>query len=413
MANLEHPTNREEAYLYGFTDSGYTVPEPVTRKEAYLYKIITQNRTVIDVRTCGAVGDGVTDDSDAFDKAISLGAPVYVPAGTYLITRPLDNSQTVTIYGAGAASKIKLTAGFLSNAVNESYIGFINFITDTVNDITVFPANLNNTIVERCFFGYFKCIISSATVCTIIKDNFIYYLQDCFCRSMIDSEVIGNYINAPMVQNPVTKCFTGVLIHTRIIGNFIDYMTAVVDISNDASIRDVTVTGNTFDVCYCIFHNNIRQVTFTGNVITNLHKPGDWDVSGNTDMDTKPWSVILHESGTFTNSFFGGNSFGDNSLETSFDLYLNVPSQWTYPTRDIIIDEYLTSDYFVFNAYKSGNPRDCQNIMIRPMLKRTVTALPNPALSGHLESFDRDEVIYNNNWYLNMSGQWVQITNNP
>jgi hypothetical protein len=51
--------------------------------------------------------------------------------------------------------------------------------------------------------------------------------------------------------------------------------------------------------------------------------------------------------------------------------------------------------------------------MIRPMLKRTVDALPNPALSGHLVSFDHDEVMYNNNWYINMSGQWVQITNNP
>ena len=40
MANLEHPTNREEAYLYGFIDSVYTIPEPITRKEAYLAKIV-------------------------------------------------------------------------------------------------------------------------------------------------------------------------------------------------------------------------------------------------------------------------------------------------------------------------------------------------------------------------------------
>ena len=408
MANLEHPTNREEAYLYGFTDSGYTVPEPVTRKEAYLYKIITQNRNVTDVRACGAAGDGVADDTGAFEKALALGKPIFVPEGTYRITTPLDNPETVVIYGIGQDSKIILSSGFLSNSIDASYIGNISFSTNVSNNITVFPANVSNSKIERCFFSYFKNIFSTVKICTIIKDNFINYLQGSFCSYIIDSEVIGNYINAPMIQNPVTKCFTEGLIHTRIIGNFIDYMTAVVDIPNDANIRDVTITGNTFDVCYCIFHNNIRQVTFTGNVITNLHKPGDWDVSGNTDMDTKPWSVILHEDGTFTDSFFGGNSFG-----TAFDLYLNVPSQWTYPTRDIIIDEYLLSDYFVFNAYKSGNPRDCQNIMIRPMLKRTVTSLPNPALSGHLESFDRDEVIYNNNWYLNMSGQWVQITNNP
>ncbi len=408
MADLEFPRNREEAYLYGFTDSGYTVPEPVTRKEAYIYDIITQQRASVNIMSCGAVGDGVADDTEAFEKALTLGKPIFVPKGTYLITAPLDNPTTVAIYGTGPDSKIKLSSGFLANRIDSSYIGYLNFTTDVSNNITVFSANVNNSKIERNYFSYFKCIFADVTVCTLIKDNFIFYLQECFCHSIVDSMVIGNYINAPKVKNPVTKCFDTVLVHTRVIGNFIDFMYMVVDIPNASNIGKTTFTGNTFDVCYCIFHNNIRLITFTGNAITNIKKRNDWDVSGNNDMNTKPWSVIMHEGGTFVDSYFGGNSF-----DTDMDLYLNVPDLWTFPTRDILIDEYLPSNYFVFNAYKSGNPRDCQNIMIRPMLKRTVDTLPNPALSGHLVSFDHDEVMYNNNWYINMSGQWVQITNNP
>lgn len=55
----------------------------------------------------GAVGDGRTDDTDAFDAALAEGAPVYVPAGSYVITRPLAplGSQTL-LRGTGIKSRI-------------------------------------------------------------------------------------------------------------------------------------------------------------------------------------------------------------------------------------------------------------------------------------------------------------------
>jgi polygalacturonase len=40
----------------------------------------------INVRTCGARGDGFTDDTEAFRKAIETGRVVYVPTGRYLVT---------------------------------------------------------------------------------------------------------------------------------------------------------------------------------------------------------------------------------------------------------------------------------------------------------------------------------------
>ena len=59
----------------------------------------------ITLRMFGAKGDGVTDDTAAFQAmisyAVSNGMPIYIPAGTYLITETLSLSSRTTITGCG------------------------------------------------------------------------------------------------------------------------------------------------------------------------------------------------------------------------------------------------------------------------------------------------------------------------
>lgn len=71
---------------------------------------------MINVRDLGAVGDGATDDTAAFNAALSQGTHVYIPSGRYIINSPLQtldytNSQSaegdnnrVTISGDGLAN---------------------------------------------------------------------------------------------------------------------------------------------------------------------------------------------------------------------------------------------------------------------------------------------------------------------
>jgi hypothetical protein len=54
-----------------------------------------------DVRALGAVGDGRTDDTAAFEAALSQSVDVRVPPGSYVISRPLDVPPRARILGSG------------------------------------------------------------------------------------------------------------------------------------------------------------------------------------------------------------------------------------------------------------------------------------------------------------------------
>ncbi len=69
----------------------------------------------INVRVCGAVGDGKSDDTVAFERALDQGReqkrPVYVPRGQYLITRTLrlrDQLLTGGVAGGWPADSIPM-----------------------------------------------------------------------------------------------------------------------------------------------------------------------------------------------------------------------------------------------------------------------------------------------------------------
>lgn len=69
----------------------------------------------LDVRTYGAVGDGVSDDTRAIQRAIDLaprGATVFVPPGIYVIrSAPLVLKSDLRLLGAGRASTLHEPSG--------------------------------------------------------------------------------------------------------------------------------------------------------------------------------------------------------------------------------------------------------------------------------------------------------------
>ena len=62
----------------------------------------------LNVKNVGAVGDGITDDSDAFRQALSLSRAIYVPEGTFLVSDVNLAGAPLLMLGTGT---IKIKAG--------------------------------------------------------------------------------------------------------------------------------------------------------------------------------------------------------------------------------------------------------------------------------------------------------------
>lgn len=69
------------------------------------------------VRDYGAKGDGVTDDSAAFAAAFSAFNAVFVPQGTFYISRPIDLQSNQMLFGSGNGSIIQTNANNSYDAV--------------------------------------------------------------------------------------------------------------------------------------------------------------------------------------------------------------------------------------------------------------------------------------------------------
>lgn len=94
--------------------------------------IAGQKVNITDVKTAGAAGDGVTDDTAAIQAALDNGGCVYFPKGTYRITGTLYPKSNTKMFGCGTIT--------LDNRESSSSLYAVRIIGDvnnTLENITI------------------------------------------------------------------------------------------------------------------------------------------------------------------------------------------------------------------------------------------------------------------------------------
>ena len=129
----------------------------------------------------GAVGDGDTFDSSAFNnciaKAMETGKYVLLSNKTYVIEGKLDNISGVNIIGIH--SQIKLRDNEFCDTLTNSYVYDVIFYRDTYNfSHKYFINNLIHTTFKKCYFSDLNILFRSIT------KGFKYpLLKDCYVEN--------------------------------------------------------------------------------------------------------------------------------------------------------------------------------------------------------------------------------------
>jgi hypothetical protein len=137
LANTSNPALGDALVGFRQSDSGGNLAGSVGRT------VHQKLQEYVSVKDFGAIGDGVTDDTLAFNSAISFsssstnGVGITIPRGTYRITAAL-NTITKPLNWAGEGRSITRINFENCNGFNYDLSGGVNtFVSSTISDISV------------------------------------------------------------------------------------------------------------------------------------------------------------------------------------------------------------------------------------------------------------------------------------
>lgn len=325
--------------------NGNGLPEKLISLENRLTNIFKS------VKDFGAVGDGVTNDTEAVQSAINSGFNIIFEKGkTYIVDNPIINGQNVVIYGNNATLKPSLTDStclLISASANNVLIDKLNFqgiMTTVDNDrcagIKILSHSTNegrskaskNIEISRCnFLGNFIFSII-ANGCTGLK------IHDCFGT--------GNRYNASIQAG-------GYFILLQTCYDVEIYGNKAVGTSTDR--HAVYVSGYTF--------NSVPNVNENVSIHDNIF---DWSITSNTRFETVVTCRSTKNLMIQNNKFKGG--YGGISIVPSNGHCENVIISgnilidlFASPENEMSAISCALSD--VANGYKCVNVKISDNVI--------------------------------------------------
>ena len=244
----------QTTYTYKGEAAGYiaqTGPTPGTPVSQSLQSWMDQWASVKDF---GAVGDGVTDDTAAINRALyqlfcretnpQIRRSLYFPAGVYLINETIIIPPYATLYGEGADnSVIKMAAG--DDSALRAYVARTGDSLQQTganigNNGAIVPqyVTVSNLGFETADNAVDVFLVENATNCTFTDTNFMGPLTTATLTTAVDNIAGVRFASsASLICQSITFdkcCFTG--------------LTYGVNTNNQ--IAGVSVINSRFDVLY-------------------------------------------------------------------------------------------------------------------------------------------------------------------
>ena len=235
-------------YTYKGDAAGYTVqtgPSPGTPISQSLQLFFDERASITDF---GAVGDGVTDNTDAINRALyqlfcresnpQIRRSLYFPAGRYLVTGPVIVPPYARLYGEGADSSVIVCSAIVGNCIK-----FCDSLGQT-------DANISNngatppTNIEFSNIGF--STISPIDIVLVQDATFCNFTDVCFDGPLTNSSLATNANDTACVR----FSSTGILVCNSITFCRCKFSGATWAFNTDQQVQGVVITDSDFDTLY-------------------------------------------------------------------------------------------------------------------------------------------------------------------
>ncbi|MEI7782112.1 MAG: right-handed parallel beta-helix repeat-containing protein [Planctomycetota bacterium] len=252
--------------------------------------------TTTNVRSFGAVGDGVTDDSAAIHAArdaSGVGGTVLFPPGTYLTTGLLATSASqvwnimpgatirqsgaaralitvdaagVTITGGGTVDGGRLMLGDRPNNVLAVILGTLDSDNLTVENIYVTEAPYYGIIGQGSHSRILRCRFYRNYWAEIYLSSWVS--MGTTVQNTYDNEIIGNYVDCT-AEDPATFAHTAINIRGNYTASGTQYYSYRGKILNNTVIIPPGCTNTDGNACGIVLGFNAQGGLISGNIVVN------------------------------------------------------------------------------------------------------------------------------------------------
>lgn len=247
----------------------------------------------VSVKSYGAIGDGVTDDTAAIQTAVNSENNVFFPAGTYLVSSPITISSNRSLYGEGASSVILYTGTATSRGALYANSGSASAYVENLKiyDLKVLGQvaslgfsefvhlialhGVRNCLIDNCVIEGFRgdgIIFGSGDVAGQERHNIDVTVSNCYINGVNNDNRNGISVidgtSVTIENNYFTRC-------TR------SNMPGAIDIEPDANnyhiIQNISIRNNRIYDC----RGGVGAITIFLGIQTYSTPPNGFLVEGN------------------------------------------------------------------------------------------------------------------------------------
>ena len=333
----------------GTLNAYYKLPSagiPVTDLSTSLQTTITYvDQATTNIKKYGAIGDGSTNDTAAFNIALTAasGATLFIPPGTYILTPgALQNIPTGTkIQGAGiGATILKCSSGFNGN---NNLIQIVSVSGVEISNLTI---DGNKTSNSNFQYGLYISSSSNCSAHNLLVQNWNgdgVQLYNCTACIVHDVFSTGNLYHGFEVEQSV-RCT---------IQNCRGYLNSVHGlIITPGEVGSQGSQGNR--IMGCSFEDNTQYGICVNwdNASTGAHLSEGNIIIGNSIVGNAQYAVCFYgeSHSTFTENYiFNNGYFGLYGFESAYNIiknnYFHNNSQASNGGYDEIFFEGSSSGY--------------------------------------------------------------------